>query len=56
VRWIVVVIHDGPMTLEVFGDAEGNPFTEQSAAENLAHAIRHLRGSFSVYVKQIGIS
>lgn len=51
--WVVVVVPDGPMNLQVIGDSHGEPFTDLTEAERAAHAYRHHGGGYSVYVQEV---
>jgi hypothetical protein len=52
--WVIAILHDGPARLELFGDAQGQPFPTQDDAERTATLFPRRGASYSVYVTQIG--
>jgi hypothetical protein len=52
--WVIVILHDGLARLELFGDADGQPFPSQQAAEAHAQVFPRRGASYSVYVQPIG--
>lgn len=51
--WVIAIVHDGPLRLELFGDSQGKPFATQDDAERTATLFPRRGASYSVYVTQI---
>lgn len=51
--WVIAIVHDGPLRLELFGDSQGQPFPTQDDAESVAALFPRRGASYSVYVTQI---
>jgi hypothetical protein len=52
--WVILIVHDGPIRVEIYGDQDGKPFPSQQAAEDHAQVFPRRGTSYSVYVQQIG--
>jgi hypothetical protein len=50
--WVIVVVHDGPMRLQVFTADDGKAFPTQEAAERAASVWQRQGVSYSIYTVQ----
>jgi hypothetical protein len=53
-NWVIVIVYDGPVRLEVMGDDKGRPFASEGEAMQAARVFPRQGARYSVYVTQIG--
>lgn len=52
--WVIVILHDGPVRLEVYGDHQGQPYADRASAERAKATWPTTGTSYSVYVANVG--